>query len=285
MRQSAFVVLLAAAFSCVLTAASALGQTAQTITTKADVIYGRVQGSALLTDLAYPSASSGTRRPALVYVHGGRWRSGTRIDDSWKNVSSWARDGYFTMTVEYRLVGGSPAPASYEDTLCAIRWLHAHAAEYNVDPDRIYLIGFSSGGHLVTLAASLGDGPFKRVGGWESARTDVRAVISTGGAYELNTLSWGNLWAPLASDAIEARRLASPMHQVTSKSRPMMIVHSDDDKSVPVQQAHDMVKALSAAGVKHKFLHYKDRGHMGATEEVLKEVKAFIADVESSLAK
>jgi acetyl esterase/lipase len=251
------------------------------VVVKKDVIYGRVQGSALLADLAYPEATSGSKRPALMYVHGGRWRSGTRNDDSAVNVAKWAETGYFTMTIEYRLVGGSPAPASYEDTLCAIRWLHAHAAEYNVDPDRIYLIGFSSGGHLVTLAASLGDGPFKRVGGWENARTDVRAVISTGGAYDLNTLSWGNLWAPLTGDVTEARTLASPLHQVTPKSRPMMIVHSDDDKSVPIAQAEDMVKALAAAKVPHRFLHYKDRGHMGATEEVLTEVRAFIAQVES----
>jgi dipeptidyl aminopeptidase/acylaminoacyl peptidase len=71
------------------------------------------------------------------------------------------------------------------------------------------------------------------------------------------------------------------MHQVTPKSRPMMIVHSDDDKSVPIQQARDMVKALSAAKVPHRFLHYTDRGHMGATQEVLTEVRAFIAQVES----
>jgi acetyl esterase/lipase len=251
------------------------------VVVKKDVIYGRVQGSALLADLAYPETTSGSKRPAMMYVHGGRWRSGARNDDSAVNVAKWAETGYFTMTIEYRLVGGSPAPAAYEDTLCAIRWLHAHSEEYNVDPDRIYLIGFSSGGHLVTLAASLGDGPFKRVGGWENARTDVRAVISTGGAYDLNTLSWGNLWTPLTGDVTEARKLASPMHQVTPKSRPMMIVHSDDDKSVPIQQAEDMGKALTAAKVPHRFLHYKDRGHMGATQEVLTEVRAFIAQVES----
>ena len=257
-----------------------LAQDGAKVVTKQDVIYGRVEGSALLADLAYPVAAANAKRPALMYVHGGRWRSGTRNDPSAVNVAKWAESGYFTMTIEYRLVGGSPAPASYEDTLCAIRWLHAHAGEYNVDPDRIYLIGFSSGGHLVTLAATLGDGPFKRVGGWESARTDVRAVIATGGAYDLNPLSWGNLWAPITGDQVEARRLASPLHQVTPKSRPMLIVHSDDDKSVPIQQALDMVKALEAARVPHRFLHYTDRGHMGATEEVLKEVRAFIAEIE-----
>jgi dipeptidyl aminopeptidase/acylaminoacyl peptidase len=158
--------------------------------------------------------------------------------------------------------------------------VHAHADQYGIDPDRIYLIGNSAGGHMVTLAATLGEGPYERISGWENARSDVRAVISAAGAYDLNTLSWGNLWTPVDGDVTEARRLASPLHQVTPKSRPMLIVHSDDDKSVPIQQAIDMVKALQAANVPHRFVHYKDRGHLGATEEVLREVRSFIAEVE-----
>jgi acetyl esterase/lipase len=268
------VVLVVVATQLVLTAQS------PQVTVKKDVIFGRVEGSALLADLAYPSSGSAPR-PVLMYVHGGRWRGGTRDDQSWANVQKWAQEGYFTMTIDYRLVGATPAPAPYLDTLTAIRWVHAHAKEYNIDEDRIYLIGFSSGGHLVTLAAALGAGPWKPVGGWEDARTDIAGAISTGGAFDLNTLSWGNLWVPLGDEDITtARRQASPMHQITPQSKPMMIVHSDDDKSVPIQQAIDMVAALKAKNVPHKFLHYTDRGHMGATEEVLKEVRAWIQELE-----
>ena len=64
------------------------------------------------------------------------------------------------------------------DLLGAIRWMHAHAEELRVDPDRIYLIGQSVGGHMVSLFATAGEGGHPRVGGWEKARTDVRAVIS-----------------------------------------------------------------------------------------------------------
>jgi acetyl esterase/lipase len=261
-----------------LMSATSFAQSSSSIVVKKDLIYGRVHGSALLADIAYPQGTE--RLPAIMYVHGGRWQGGTRDDASAANVAKWAESGFFTMTIDYRLVGGSPAPAPYEDLLCAIRWLHTHAAEYRVDPDRIYLIGFSSGGHMVSLAATLGDGPFKRVGGWENARTDVRAVISTGGGYDLNTLSWGNLWTPVSGDVVAARRQASPLHQITPQTKPILIVHSDDDKSVPIQQAIDMDKALDAAKVRHKFVHYKDRGHVGATEEVLKEVRAFIAELE-----
>ena len=245
---------------------------------KTDVIYGRVQGSALLADLAYLDTPA--RKPAVVMIFGGRWRANSRLDNNegWERLSRWARDGYVTMTIDHRLVEATPAPAAYQDVLCAIRWLHAHAAEYGVDEDRIYVIGNSSGGHLAALTAILGDNQkaYPRTGGWESARSDVKAGIAVAAPYDLNTLSWGNLWTPLSGDVQAARRQASPMAQLSANSKPLLVIHSDDDQSVPIQQALDMVKALEAAKVPHKFVRYKDRGHVGLTDEVLQEARAFI---------
>eukprot|EP01045_Picozoa_sp_COSAG04_P054490 COSAG04_NODE_24376_length_323_cov_0.406250_1_plen_48_part_10 len=47
--------------------------------------------------------------------------------------------------------------------------MHANAAKFRVDTRRIFLIGQSAGGHMVSLAATLGDGPWPRTGGWEEA--------------------------------------------------------------------------------------------------------------------
>ena len=182
------------------------------------------------------------------------------------------------MTVDYRLVGATPAPAPYLDILCAIRWIHAHAEEYRIDPERVYLIGNSAGGHLVSLAATLGDGPYERVGGWEDARSDVRAVISASGAYDITLLTWN--WTPLSGEIEAERRLASPLHQIGDSDTPMLILHSDDDRAVPVQQALDMAQALDAADVSYRFVRYADRGHMGITDEVVREALAFIAETE-----
>ncbi len=104
--------------------------------------------------------------------------------------------------------------------------------------------------------------------------------MSVSGPYELNTLSWGDFWTPLEGDPEEARRLASPIDQISDDTRPMLIVHSDDDGSVPVQQALDMVRALEDAGIPHRFVHYSDRGHVALTEEVVREMRDFIAEVE-----
>jgi acetyl esterase/lipase len=248
------------------------------VVTKTDVIYGRVEGSALLANIAYPDGPA--LKPAIISVHGGRWRAGNRADASSIRVTQWAEFGFFAMSIDYRLVGGSPAPAAYLDTRCAIRWLHAHAADYGVDPGRIYLIGQSAGGQLVSLAATLGEGPYPKVGGWAESPSDIRGVISVAGPYELNTLSWGNLWTPVTGNVEEERRIASPITHVSATTKPMLVIHSDDDKSVPIQQAVDMVAKLAAAGVRHRFVHYTDRGHMGITDEVIKEARAFIAELE-----
>jgi dipeptidyl aminopeptidase/acylaminoacyl peptidase len=62
--------------------------------------------------------------------------------------------------------------------------------------------------------------------------------------------------------------------------KPLLIIHSDDDKSVPVQQAADMSEKVKAAGVPHRYVHYTDKGHMGITDDVIREARAFIAEVE-----
>ena len=273
MRNTLMATLVMALLPAALTA-----QPSAPVVTKTDVIYGRVEGAALLANLAYPDGPA--LKPAIISVHGGRWRAGNRTDASSIKVAQWADFGFFAMSIDYRLVGGSPAPAAYLDMLCAIRWVHAHADEYRIDPERVYLIGQSAGGQMVSLMATLGEGAHTRVGGWEKARTDVRAVISVAAAYELNTLSWGNLWTPVSGNIEEARRLASPLAHVGAATKPIIVIHSDDDKSVPIQQAVDMVARLKANNVPHRFVHFTDRGHMGITEEVIKEARAFIAEVE-----
>lgn len=241
-----------------------------------DVVYGRVHGAGLLADIAYPKTDKPL--PAVISVHGGRWRGGHKHDRSTIVVKQWAEFGMFAMSIDYRLVGCTPAPACYQDLQCAIRYVHAHADKYGIDTDRIFLIGQSAGGHMVSLAATLGDGTFARTGGWEEAENDFRAAISVAANYELTTLSWGNIWTPTAGDPVEARKLASPVNHVSKDIKPLCILHSDNDRSVPIENALLMVEALKKAGASHTFHRYPDAGHMGITDEVIKRSLEFIEE-------
>jgi acetyl esterase/lipase len=237
---------------------------------------GRLQGAGLLADIAWPESKS--KRPALISVHGGRWKAGHKRDASTIKVDQWAGMGFFAMSVDYRLVGCSPAPACYQDIQCAIRYVHAHAEEYNVDTSRIFLIGQSAGGHLVSLAATLGDGPWPRTGGWERASNDFRAAISVAGCYELPTLSWGEIWTPAGEDPAKARAEASPVNHVSKTMKPLLIIHSDTDKSVPIENALRMVEALQQAGADYQFYRHPTLGHMGIIDEVIAKARAFITE-------
>jgi acetyl esterase/lipase len=239
-----------------------------------NVVYGQVHGAGLLADVAY--AESKHPVPAIISVHGGRWRGGHRRDASSINVKQWAGFGFFAMSIDYRLVGCSPAPACYQDMQCAIRFVHAHADKYNVDPKRIFLIGQSAGGHMTALAATLGDGPFARTGGWDKASNEIRGAICVAANYELTALSWGDIWTPQSEDPIKARKLASPVNHVTKETKPLLLLHSDNDQSVPIENALLMVEALRKADAKHVFQRYPKMGHMGVNEEVIKQSLDFI---------
>ena len=159
------------------TRAEAGGRESETKTIfKEDVVYGRVQGAGLLADLAYAEGKGPF--PVILSVHGGRWFRESKTTHSAIKVRQWAGLGFFAMSIDYRLIGCTPAPACYQDVLCAIRWLHAHAGRYPIDARRIFLIGQSAGGHLVSLAATLGPGsqglafcvlPWLRCAGWARA--------------------------------------------------------------------------------------------------------------------
>lgn len=246
------------------------------ITYLEDLVYGRVHGAGLLADVAYPESSQPL--PAIISVHGGRWVGGHKRDASTIKVEQWAKFGFFAMSIDYRLKECTPAPACYQDLQCAIRFVHANAEKYHLDTTRVFLIGQSAGGHMVSLAATLGDGPYPRTGGWEDAKNEVKAAISVAAAYDLTSLDWGALWTPPGVDAAEARKTASPNEYVSEKSRPLLILHSDNDRSVPIDNALTMIQALEKAKAPHTFRRYPEMGHMGINDEVIQQSLAFIKE-------
>jgi alpha-L-fucosidase 2 len=250
------------------------------VTVREDVVYGRVHGAGLLADIASPESKDPL--PAIISVHGGRWVGGHKRDASAIKVEQWARLGFFAMSIDYRLKNCSPAPACYQDLQCAIRFVHANAKELNVDTKRIFLIGQSAGGHMVSLAATLGEGTFPRTGGWEKASNDFRAAISVAAAYDLTTLDWGVLWAPPGVAADAARAQASPTRHVTKNAKPLLVMHSDNDRSVPIANALAMVEVLKKADARHTFHRYPEMGHMGINQEVIDKSLAFIKEQSAS---
>jgi acetyl esterase/lipase len=119
---------------------------------------------AQLMDIYSPTTESGASMPVVEMVHGGGWTGGDRgpLDaiDPVPEVPAAMRGllaaGFVVTSIEYRLAPHYRFPASIVDVKCSIRYLRAHAAQYNIDPQRIGLMGSSAGGHLVSLAGLAG---------------------------------------------------------------------------------------------------------------------------------
>ena len=108
-------------------------------------------GYELTLDVYVPDRPS--LAPALLAVHGGSWRSGTKLN--WfRHARKLARAGFVVVAINYRHAPEFKFPAQIHDCKAAVRWMRRHAGEYGIDPDRIGAIGYSAGGHLVALLAT-----------------------------------------------------------------------------------------------------------------------------------
>jgi acetyl esterase len=115
------------------------------IEVRRDIAYGPSERQRF--DL-YKPHDTGTKRAALLFVHGGAFMDGdrNRTDEIYSNVSHYlARNGVVAINMGYRLGGEAPYPAATDDVGAVASWTHAQAAELGVDPARIFLMGHSAG--------------------------------------------------------------------------------------------------------------------------------------------
>ena len=116
-----------------------------------NIEYKNINGKSLQLDI-YKPKNIVKPAPLLVFIHGGGWRSGQR-SDYLVYLVDFAKRGYITATVSYRLLKDGPYPACVEDITDAVHWFFNNGQNYGYDPNRIALIGGSAGAHLALLAA------------------------------------------------------------------------------------------------------------------------------------
>jgi len=215
-------------------------------TLHSEVVYTPPQWPAALTADIYEPDGDGAF-PAVVMIHGGSWRSGTRAEMS-SMAQKVARCGYVVMNVSYRLAPRWTFPAQLQDVQQAVLFLRAHANQYQVQPERVAAWGYSAGAHLAALLGltSPGDEHFL-----EAAR--VQAVVGGGTPVDLSYYpafrqTTGFMGMPYRGN--EARWAeASPLRLVSSDDPPTFLYHGSFDILVASRNSHNMYAALNRAGV------------------------------------
>lgn len=187
--------------------------------------------------------------PAIVYVHGGSWRSGSKKSFD-RFASDLAAQGYAGFSIDYDLKPHS-FPLSWQEARAAIRFLRLHAREYRIDPDRIVVAGTSAGGQIAALAAIAPEGPAAPVGsapGEEPGSVPVAAGIILNGVFDLSP-QVGVINRYIGGKCAEVQQAcddASPLHHAHSSEVPLFIGHGDNDHVVNYRAALAFTGALQA---------------------------------------
>jgi acetyl esterase len=114
-----------------------------------DVEYRRHGDAPLLARLYQPKGAGPF--PALVEVHGGAWASGDRLNNAPLD-EALAKSGIVVLAIDFRMPPNHRYPESIADIHYAIRWLKAHAVEFNSRRDLVAALGTSSGAHQLLLS-------------------------------------------------------------------------------------------------------------------------------------
>ena len=225
-----------------------------------DVEYGEAGGEKLLLDAHVPEGQ-GTY-PVLLIVHGGGWSAGDKETDIVPVLARAVKD-FTWFTINYRLAPTNRWPACFDDLQTAIRWVKQHAPEYKGDPNHIALVGYSAGGHLVTLAGTL-----------TNAETRVQAVVGFAPPTEIafdakrrgSLDKWISMKYLLGSDSLNAATLntmeaISPVNHLQSGLPPFLLVQGSADTTVPYDQTMDFALKLKAVGGPCDFITIQDAQH------------------------
>lgn len=247
-----------------------------------NVVYGMYSGLALLLDVYRPAQPNGM---AIVAIQGSGWYSPMRYDATPLKArpevvgyaDRFAAAGYTVFAINHRQAPRFRYPAPIEDAQRAVRFVRSHASDYGITSDRIGAWGSSSGGHLVELLGTMdgkGDASDSDPVNRQSAK--VQAVVALFAPCDLPSM-FGNAGRPgtltalmgfayqdpnlgppgvARADDFENRqyREASPLTYVTADDAPMLLMHGDQDVTVPIKQSEIMESALKQAGVTVRFI-------------------------------
>jgi acetyl esterase/lipase len=197
--------------------------------------------------------------PVLIFVHGGGWTSGD------KNLYSFigrafAEQGFVTAVINYRLSPQVQHPAHIEDVARAFAWVYRNIAQYGGNPEKIFVMGHSAGGHLVALLAL--DEKYLQAHGLTLAA--IKGAIPISGIYDVTIEPPGpfNVYRIVFGTDPQQRRDASPITHVGPNKPPFLIMYAQFDFPGFDAQARQLLSLLREYGNEAALIQIPNRDHV-----------------------
>ncbi len=212
----------------------------------------------------FPPAVDRPNGTAVVICPGGGYVGLSRLREGVQYANWLSTLGVASFVLTNR-IGEYGHPAPLQDVLRAIRLVRSRATEFRIDPSRIGVMGSSAGGHLAACAGTLFAHPLGRTEhpiDTVSARPDFMVLLYPVITFEDPFAHAGSRLALLGpGPAPELVQLLSLENQVGPTTPPAFIVHTQADKSVPVENSLRLFRALTTAGVSAELHVFPEGGH------------------------
>ena len=215
--------------------------------------------------------------PVVVHIYGSAWFSNNSkgMADLGTIVQALLDAGYAVVTPNHRSSMDAKFPAQINDIKAVIRWVRAHAEEYKFDPTFVAVSGFSSGGHLSSLAATSGGARQLEgtVGDCLEFSSRVNAACDWSGPIDMFKMNcdeprkWGNtpeealVGHDYADEYERDFKAISPIQYIDPADPPVIIFHGTEDNVVPCCQGVEFYEALDKAGIETELHLVQGGGH------------------------
>lgn len=209
-----------------------------------NIIYGhnRQFGTPLLADLWQPPPEISPTGLAVVYIHGGAWRYGTKNMRTAPFFRHLAGQGHVVFDVAYTLAPLADIPQMVTEIKSAIAWLKANNAVYDINPERIVLMGGSAGGHLALLTAYAAEEERLLAADFPATDTSVCAVVSFYGPPDFHALqdAVGRGYGRIAY----SRLAKGLLHRLDNRFKMLSGVEVDAEIEDPLRLLADVIGGL-----------------------------------------
>lgn len=214
--------------------------------------------------------------PVVVFFYGGSWNSGSRSDYDFVGEALASR-GIVVVVADYRLYPQVRYPMFLEDSARAVGWAHQHVREYGGDPQRLYVMGHSSGAYNAAMIAL--DPVFLAAVGLTPSM--LSGWIGLAGPYD---------FLPIENPEVkpvfffpDSPPESQPINHVSRDAPPTLLIASKDDNVVnPIRNTGGLAARLRADGVPVRELYFSRTGHatlVGALSRPLRGLAPVLDDV------
>jgi acetyl esterase/lipase len=192
--------------------------------------------------------------PVVVFLHGGRWNSGSRGDYRLLG-DALTRRGWVAVVPDYRLAPAVRFPAWVEDGARAVRWARDNAARFGGDSTRIFVVGHSAGGHSAALLAL--DEHFLRDAGVPAGA--VRGFVSLAGPVDT---TWTDPDVQALMGPREGWPATYPATHIDGTEPPLLLLHGGGDRTVAVENSVRLAARIRNRGGCARSIVYPGVGHV-----------------------